>query len=635
MDNGTAFTPNATVKYMVGKLGELRGKKILEPGAGKGAFIEELLSRGVAPEHITAVDISPDFASRYEELGINYRISDFLLEEKPIEAQAPFDFVIGNPPYLSRHSRYIRAHGKTLRKLFAEVGVYDTYSLFIYHSLRFLKPGGILCFIVSDSFLTIGYHCKLRRSLLKNYRLREILLPPRNLFSQQGVNNSPCIIVVEKRQPHPSHCIAFSDRLKTEREYYEPPRVSHPHQHCFLAIAGYPISPYVDDFVADLFSSLPSITSVMEGHIGMHTHNNHRFIAAIQGTKLAGKFSRQGRTVIPRRFLSEGGGWHPYLKKGGDGQYYREMEEAIDWSPEAIAQYDIPSRGNLFLREGIIISGVSQRLAARHMPPGCLWDSNKAIGFVAKDFEVSLWYLLGLFNSRLYNFLAKGILNTTNSLQIGDIRRLPFKYPSRQQKSTIESLVKGIIDSLKKNPGYDYSQQQAQIDEVIFELYRVPDKLVSFIEESLQRKRRNKAEMEGISSEERHSAYLTQAALLAQELGYNIEFLKSGNAPGPDMILRHPSSNRKAYVEIEVTFQQQTAHQTKVKDRWDRIQEDISDGEDSVMLVIGARRRDLVSLCERAGIPNPEQEYGKLILSCIGYSEPDEIRIALIRCLGG
>ena len=135
----------------------------------------------------------------------------------------------------------------------------------------------------------------------------------------------------------------------------------------------------------------------------------------------------------------------------------------------------------MFLQEGIIISGVSRRLAARYMPSGCLWDSNKAIGFVAKDSDISLWYLLGLFNSRLYNFLAKGILNTTNSLQIGDIRRLPFKYPARQKKSMVERMVKRIVKKLKKNPGYDYSQQQAQIDEVVFELYQVPVERREFI----------------------------------------------------------------------------------------------------------------------------------------------------------
>jgi len=628
VNNCDIFTPNKTVKYMVDKLGEVAGKRILEPGAGEGAFVKEFLARGAAPQQITAVDINPDFAPRYEELGINYRISDFLLEEKPIEAQVPFDFVIGNPPYLSRHSSYLHAHGKTLRKLFAEVGVYDTYSLFMYHSLRFLKPGGILCFIISDSFLTISYHRQLRHALLKNYTIDEIVLPPRDLFTPQGVNNSPCIIVVRKRQPHAAHKVTFVDRLSSEQEYDKPPRIKHPRQSYFLEIEGCPISPHVNRFVAGLFSSLSPITEVMEGHIGLHTHQNRRFIAAVEGTRMAQKFSREGRRVIPLRFLSEDGGWHSYLKKGGEGQYYREIEEAVDWSPEAIAQYDTPKKGGLFLQEGIIISGVSRRLAARYMPPGCLWDSNKAIGFVAKNSEVPLWYLLGLLNSRLYNFLAKGILNNTNCLQISDIRRLPFKYPSPQQKSTIESLVKDIIDHLKENPHYDYSEEQARLDEIIFELYNVSRKFRAFMKTNFEKGRYN------YMPQERHKEYLAQVALLAEELGYTVEHLGIPHNTIGDMILRNPRSGRRAYIELEVTYQQQVQHTPKIASRWDAIQEDITKGEDAVFLWIGVRRRDLISQADRAKIPNAEQEYGKRLFSCVSYSDQNEIRVALVRCLG-
>lgn len=482
MNRGEVFTPPETVKFMVEKLGEINGKSILEPGAGKGIFVKELLRQGVKPEQITAFDTNPDFGKIYQELSINYKISDFLLHQNPIEFPELFDCVIGNPPYLSRHSTYIQTHKKSLLKRFKEVGVYDTYSLFIYHSLRFLKEGGTLCFIVSDTFLTIEYHQKLRQLLLKNYKLQEIISAPKNLFAKQGVNNSPCIIVVEKKHLDTHHRVTFVDRLKSEQEYGKPSRTRRLRQHHFLKIKGYPISINADNFVTELFSSLPSINQVMEGHIGLHTHNNRKFIAAIQGTKLAEKFAKEGRTVIPRSFLSHNGKWRPYLKKGGEEQYYREIEEAIDWSPEAVTQYDIPKRGALFLREGIIISGVSRKLAARYMPKGCLWDSNKAIGFVAKNSEVSIWYLPGLLNSKLYNFLAKGVLNTTNCLQIDDIRRLPFKYPSPEVKSSIEILVKQIVKNLKKNSGYDYSREQGQIDELVFELYEAPKELRDFIE---------------------------------------------------------------------------------------------------------------------------------------------------------
>lgn len=481
MNRGEVFTPPETVKFMVPKLGELEGKRILEPGAGEGIFLKELLRRGAKPEQITAFDTNPGFEKIYKKLSISYRITDFLLYENPDEFPELFDCIIGNPPYLSRHSTYIRRHRLGLQKRFKETGVYDTYSLFIYHSLSFLKEGGILCFIVSDTFLTIEYHQKLREFLLKNYKLREIVLAPKNLFSKQGVNNSPCIIVIEKRSPNHRHEVTFIDRLKSEQEYRNPPAIRQISQHRFLEIKGYPISVNVDEFVTKLFSTLPSINEVMAGQIGLHTHNNRRFIAAIQGTKLAERFIKEGRVVIQRHFLSENGKWQPYLKKGGEEQYYREIEEAIDWSPKAIRQYDIPKGGDLFRREGITISGVSRRLAARYMPEGCLWDSNKAIGFVAKNSEISIWYLLGLLNSKLYNFLTKGILNATNCLQIDNIRRLPFKYPPEETKPKIEILVKQIVENLKRDPAFDYSKERRQIDEFIFKFYEVPEELRNFI----------------------------------------------------------------------------------------------------------------------------------------------------------
>ena len=76
MNRGEVFTPPGTVKFMVEKLGEVKGKRILEPGAGEGIFVKELLRRGGKPERITAFDTNPDFGRIYQELGINYQISD-------------------------------------------------------------------------------------------------------------------------------------------------------------------------------------------------------------------------------------------------------------------------------------------------------------------------------------------------------------------------------------------------------------------------------------------------------------------------------------------------------------------------------------------------------------------------------
>ena len=95
---------------MVSKLGVVNNKKIiLEPCAGEGIFVKELIKTGVSPERIVAFDIDLGFVETYRQLGINFCISDFLLSDvKQQSLVSKFDCVIGNPPYLSRHSAYIR-----------------------------------------------------------------------------------------------------------------------------------------------------------------------------------------------------------------------------------------------------------------------------------------------------------------------------------------------------------------------------------------------------------------------------------------------------------------------------------------------------------------------------------------------
>jgi len=234
----------------------------------------------------------------------------------------------------------------------------------------------------------------------------------------------------------------------------------------------------VEKEIIDLFAQAPKLENYIKGYIGMHTHNNLKFIAAVDGTELAEIFRKRNKKIIEpnqkhilisqEELKSEK--WKPYLKRGGAEQYYRPVMEALDWNKESIPIYDIPINVP-FESEGIVLSGVSSRLAARYMPKGCYWDSNKAIGFTLIDNSISIEYVIGLLNSSLYNYLAKGIINNTSSIQITGIHALPFILPDVKTKEKIEILVKKIIENKKRNLDYDYTQEQIQIDDIIFEFY--------------------------------------------------------------------------------------------------------------------------------------------------------------------
>ncbi len=210
----------------------------------------------------------------------------------------------------------------------------------------------------------------------------------------------------------------------------------------------------------------------------MHTHNNKKYIAAVEDTDLAKLFYKRNQQIFDKdsKFLIvkkeelDSKRWKPYFKRGGADQYYRPVMEALDWDLESIKIYDIP-RNTPFGQEGIIISGVSSRLAARYMSEGCYWDSNKAIGFIIKSKFLSIEYMLGLLNSSLYNYLAKGIINNTNSIQISGIHVLPLILPDNNIKTKVETLVKQIINMKKKDLRYNYEEEQIIIDNLVFDYY--------------------------------------------------------------------------------------------------------------------------------------------------------------------
>lgn len=505
-DLGLVKTPKKTADYMISRLGDINeGVKVLDPCVGPGIFIERLLDlQSIAPEQIYAYDIDSAYSSKIEKLGVNFKAKDSLLSIKERDHNT-FDYILGNPPYLNKSSTYIRQNKDRLKKIYGDINAHETYSMFLVNGIWRLKKGGKLCFITSDSFLTLRTHKKLRKFILGNCIIEEILLAPRELFSSQDVNTSAAIITLEKRtgkehaKERLNHEMRIIPRINNEEDYWAPQKINRYQQNKYHLLPFSIFAIDIEEEIINLFENAPTLDMFLDGYIGMHTHNNVKYIAAIEGTDLGKIFRRRnkGRNNLKRKYklISEeelnSEEWKPYLKRGGNDQYYRPIMEALRWNKESIKQYDIPKRAP-FEREGIVISGVSSRLAARYMPPGCYWDSNKAMGFIIKNENISIEYVLGVLNSSLYNYLAKGIINNTNSIQITGIRALPFILPDKTIREDIETLVSRIIQKKRKNINYDYSQEQNRINEIIYNVY---SKKFHF-PKSLKRKLNNKFALE-------------------------------------------------------------------------------------------------------------------------------------------
>ena len=481
---GVVITPPKTAEYIIIKLGPInREQKILDPCVGPGVFVQKLLENGVNSDQITAFDINSEFKNKIESYNINFKAKDTLLHIYP-DSYNEFDFIIGNPPYLNKASTYVRENRAKLKKIYGKIHAHETYAMFIVNNIWRLKNGGKLGFITSDSFLTLSTHTRLRKFILKNCKIDEILLAPKDLFSNQNVSTSPVLIFLtkcvgkENRAQRQENIMRIIPRVENEDDFKNPKTINKFKQEKYHLLPFNLFFTDVEEEIISLFENSPRLEKYIKGYIGMHTHNNLKYIAAIEGTELADIFRKKNekisnsekkyKIISKESVMSEK--WKPYLKRGGADQYYRPMMEALDWNEKSIPIYDIPENVP-FEERGIVISGVSSRLAARYMPKGCYWDSNKAIGFIIKDSSISIEYALGLLNSSLYNYLAKGIINNTNSIQITGIHALPFILPELETQKNIEQLVKLIIRKKKRNLSYNYIDEQKKIDNLIYEMY--------------------------------------------------------------------------------------------------------------------------------------------------------------------
>ena len=117
-------------------------------------------------------------------------------------AQGGFDVVVGNPPYirqelLSPFKPWLEAHYEVFH------GMADLYVYFYELGVRLLKPGGLLCFIVTNKWMKAGYGEPLRRFFSEKAWVRSVVDfgHAKQIFEEVDV--FPSIILVEKPNEAP------------------------------------------------------------------------------------------------------------------------------------------------------------------------------------------------------------------------------------------------------------------------------------------------------------------------------------------------------------------------------------------------------------------------------------------------
>ncbi|MBU1421843.1 MAG: N-6 DNA methylase, partial [Bacteroidetes bacterium] len=245
---------------------DIFNKRILEPSCGQGIFVlklisdiyqlfpdEKLISNFIS-KNLFFVDISDEMVQRtisnikslYQCMfekdyngsfhGITWDFTDkinvsaslFVEPEKnPFTLlYNTFDYVIGNPPYVTLYGRrdkkkseeqrvnYLRNYNQFPE--YVKNGKINLVMLFIEHSLDFLKDGGKLSFIVDVSFFETAYEFT-RKYLLEKTRIDELHVNIKDF----DVASGQVILKISKIARSFDKEVRIQDH-KTQKSYFVP-----------------------------------------------------------------------------------------------------------------------------------------------------------------------------------------------------------------------------------------------------------------------------------------------------------------------------------------------------------------------------------------------------------------------------
>lgn len=509
---GQFFTPPPIAKAIVRQLKVLPNERILEPSLGRGAFMfalvdalsEQLTPKGLtdwAHTHLHGCEIDEqtmkDFVQLWHARGLGPLPPNMVQEDffrwlppnfdKNVALNRRlyfgsrleyFDLIIGNPPFGGSIDPSIQdeldqifgiRNGMKIKK--------ETYAFFLLKCLDLLKLNGRLCFICSDTILTISTMRGLRYHLQEQCEIEVASVPGQ--FEE--TNQNLVLISLVKRDRKPSRIRVFGEYTRVG-DVEATPNLS-------WRVNGEFARYFGGGILGDIFVASS----------GMTVGNNALFLRKISDgvikepyefsfgqepitlegeTERArlGKLSPSKKLAIrqqeqigdARRIIR----WElremPLTKRIPNKDYcfynkatsaviYAKPQWVIFWRDNGEYVYTFKKSGKWYLhgvggkpyfgKEGITWSLIAPRLYTRWLPPGYILDSGAPCAFLKPGVEHDeLFFVMGWTLTDLCTLILKNVINHTRNIQSKDFERLPYPYwVSSRDKENAISLTQELL----------------------------------------------------------------------------------------------------------------------------------------------------------------------------------------------
>lgn len=391
-----------------------------------------------------------------------------------------FQYVIGNPPYLSfglRGGQVLEpGYREFLRNTYKESAEYKLsyYALFLQRGIDLLEDGGRLGFILPDSFLLGRYYSKIRRYILDNAAIETLAHVKATVFKNASLGFSAlcilrkqCTEAARKTQSVSIYKIDMLEQLNQvaascnyEQSYFE----GIPHNRFRL---------YYDKTEKVIIDKIDQCSrplgQFVTGHTGIRSKTHQWEIVSA---------------------TAKGATWHRGLISGS--QLYRygvtyqghwlNIEPALlykgGWCPTIVRQ------------RKILIRQTGYNLFAAIDEDG-YYHLNNIHSFVLRDQSISLEYVLMLINSRLFSFYYHVVSleygRVMAQTDIESLELLPFRWNQRADLIAKKlAQLRSIYMRQGKEGDCTAAKRGNMLDEyfnrLIYGIYDLTDAEINYIE---------------------------------------------------------------------------------------------------------------------------------------------------------
>ncbi|MCK9582355.1 MAG: N-6 DNA methylase [Endomicrobiales bacterium] len=392
-----------------------------------------------------------------------YKINAFNWEDRfsAVMSNGGFDVVIGNPPYVvldadNKFLGYFKEEYST-----AHGGKINLYKMFIERSVYLLKDNGHFGFICPSNYLSSSDSKELRKLLLENTSLREIIEYTEKDRVFLGVTQALTTLLFNKSKKNIDLLILKTSKQGTikvsQEEFYKNPGFE------FI---------FKNDVINKIQQCKQCFKDVIEGYQGEINVSINKELFS----------TTSGENKLP-------------LLRGNLISHYNLLGNINEYCPTCVDK-----RGHWHF-ERVVFQEVSNQQQKRRVKATTI-DKNILCGHTTNycfsiGNNIDNEFILGLLNSKLVNYYFQ-FFNNTNHVPIGEIKNIPFcnvnlsNNADKEKYEKLIFLVRNILDLNFKTKKVScnekvliqqqISQTDREIDELVYKLYGLTKDEINIIE---------------------------------------------------------------------------------------------------------------------------------------------------------